>query len=89
MDPRGSRTQRGYGKAHQQLRNAWQKRLDRGEVVPCWRCGKRINPQSWHLGHDDQRVTRGPECVPCNLGAKRQRNGPSTKRPAERHPGLA
>ena len=44
--------------------------MDAGEVFTCWRCRTtEINPQHWHLGHDDhdRSVYRGPECVPCNL----------------------
>lgn len=87
-DPRGTSAQRGYGKRHKQLRAAWQKRLDAGEVVNCWRCGKRIDPERWHLGHDDRDRTayRGPECPRCNIGAPHKLV--PRKRPAEKHPGL-
>ena len=70
---RGSRQARGYGAEHNRLRAQWQARLNRGEVVWCWRCRTRgvwtrIDPTRWHLGHDDFDRTRwlGPECVPCN-----------------------
>lgn len=66
---RGSRQQRGYDQHHDALRRSWQRRLDAGEQVDCWRCGRRIDPGNWHLGHDDddRSVYRGPECPPCNL----------------------
>ena len=66
---RGSRQQRGYGRAHELLRADWQRRIDAGEIVYCWRCKTtRITGRAWHLGHDDHDRTRyrGPECVPCN-----------------------
>jgi hypothetical protein len=51
---RGSSTARGYGYAHQQHRAAWQRRIDAGEVVYCWRCETtRITGRDWHDGHDD------------------------------------
>ncbi|MBK6556280.1 MAG: hypothetical protein IPG16_03340 [Comamonadaceae bacterium] len=49
--------------------------MDRGETFTCWRCGDDIDPEHWHLGHDDydRTVYRGPECIPCNT-ATRGRN---------------
>ena len=77
---RGTTGQRGYGSAHVRLRAQWQRRLDAGEVVYCWRCltrGKhtRIDPKHWHLGHadEDRSMYRGPECPPCNLGTASRR----------------
>lgn len=77
---RGTRQERGYGAEHDQLRARWQRRLDAGEVVHCWRCQLRgvltvIDPKAWHLGHDDadRSVYRGPECVPCNLATSGRR----------------
>lgn len=70
---RGTRQQRGYDAAHDALRAAWQRRIDAGEVVHCWRpgCHVRIVGRAWHLGHDDRdrSITRGPECIACNLSA--------------------
>ena len=68
---RGTREQRGYGKQHQATRRYWQARMDSGAVVRCWRCNRPLDPTAWHLGHDDhdRTVTRGPECVDCNLRA--------------------
>ena len=64
---RGSSTQRGYGTQHQKLRAHWQRRLDNGEPIQCWRCGQPINPDAWDLGHTDSRTGyAGPECRPCN-----------------------
>lgn len=66
---RGSRQDRGYDAEHDKLRAAWQRRLDRGELVMCWRClVKQIDPTDWHLGHCDVDRTKyhGPECPPCN-----------------------
>jgi hypothetical protein len=81
---RGTRQQRGYDSAHDGLRAHWQRRLDMGEVVWCWRCltqGQRtpIDPKAWHLGHDDgdRSRYRGPECVPCNTATAGRRISPS------------
>jgi hypothetical protein len=65
---RGTSTERGYGSAHQRLRREYELRMRAGEVFHCWRCGAEIDPDAWHLGHDDhdRSVYRGPECVPCN-----------------------
>lgn len=65
---RGSRQARGYDRAHDALRAQYQRDMDRGKRFDCWRCDNPIDPQSWHLGHDDfdRAVYRGPECVPCN-----------------------
>lgn len=66
---RGTRQERGYDAAHDRLRADWQRRLDTGEVVICWRCAEAgkphaIDPNDWQLGHDDddRTVYRGPEC---------------------------
>lgn len=70
---RGTTTQRGYGANHQQERVAWQRRIDSGELIFCWRCGEQIQQGAgWHLGHDDvdRSITRGPEHDRrCNLSA--------------------
>ena len=73
---RGKTYERGYNKRHVKLRSQWQRRLDSGEHVTCWRCGTRIDPTSWHLGHDDddRTVYRGPECVPCNTATASRRH---------------
>lgn len=67
---RGTRTERGYGPDHQAERADWQRRIDAGEDVHCWRCNAPIG-HDWHLGHDDddRTITRGPECPACNLHA--------------------
>ena len=72
---RGTRQERGYDYPHLRLRATYQARMDRGEVFHCWRCGKTIDPTSWHLGHDDHDRTlyRGPECVPCNTATSSRR----------------
>jgi hypothetical protein len=65
---RGTSGERGYDYAHQRLRRNYQIRMESGEVFQCWRCGREIDPDAWHLGHDDHNrgTYRGPECVPCN-----------------------
>lgn len=68
---RGSTPQRGYGYRHRQMRAGWQRRIDAGEDVRCWRCGEPITGQDWDLGHDDndRSIYRGPECVGGNRRA--------------------
>lgn len=65
---RGTRQERGYDAAHDRLRAQWQRRMDAGERVTCWRCGDPIDPTAWTLGHcdDDRRQHHGPECPPCD-----------------------
>ena len=64
---RGTPAQRGYDTEHQKLRRTWQARLDAGEIIHCARCGSRINPRAWDLGHTEDRAAwTGPECVGCN-----------------------
>ena len=70
-------TARGYDHTHRREREAWQHRLDAGEPVKCWRCGRLIGTTVWHLGHvHDERDTvttrarRWPEhASECNLSA--------------------
>lgn len=66
---RGTRQERGYGADHKALRAEWQRRMDAGERVTCWRCAEQghthdVDPNRWDLGHDDndRSVYRGPEC---------------------------
>ena len=70
---RGTRQQRGYDAGHDALRASWQRRIDAGEHVTCWRptCNRTITGRAWHLGHDDvdRHITHGPECISCNLTA--------------------
>ena len=72
---RGTRQARGYDAPHDRLRAAWQRHLDTGQLVACWRCGSPIDPKRWHLGHDDHDRTkyRGPECVECNTATAARR----------------
>ena len=65
---RGTRQERGYDAAHDQLRAKWQRRLDDGLVVHCWRCGDQVDPTNWTLGHCDIDRTKyhGPECPRCD-----------------------
>jgi len=65
---RGTRQARGYDAAHDALRADWQRRMNNGERVTCWRHGEPIDPSNWHLGHCDinRGVYHGPECVSGN-----------------------
>lgn len=76
---RGTRQARGYDSAHNKLRAAYQRRMNRGETFTCWRCGATINPAAWHLGHDDHDRSRwnGPECIPCNLATSGRNISPN------------
>lgn len=66
---RGTRQQRGYDRDHDNLRASWQRKLNAGLIVYCWRpdCGTRITPNDWTLGHCDIDRTKyhGPECASC------------------------
>ena len=66
---RGTRAQRGYDAVHDRLRAHWQRRIDNGERVTCWRpdCTNVLTGRDWHLGHHDDRTHAGPECTRCNL----------------------
>lgn len=72
---RGTRQERGYDARHDALRADYQRRMNRGETFQCWRCGDDIDPEHWHLGHDDhdRSTYRGPECPPCNLATSGRR----------------
>ena len=75
---RGTRQQRGYDNAHDKLRRAYQRSMDNGCVYHCWRCTRLIDPNDWHLGHDDhdRNVYRGPECPACNQATAGRRISP-------------
>jgi hypothetical protein len=61
---------RGYTHQHRKTRAESALQVATG-TVKCWRCLERIESgDEWHLGHDDDRVTRGPEHARrCNLSA--------------------
>ena len=68
---RGSARQRGYGAEHDELRAAWQAKIDDGELVVCATCTTVITPATqWDLGHakGDRSRYLGPQCWPCNRG---------------------
>lgn len=77
---RGTSTERGYGTKHQHKRIGWQRRLDKGERVTCWRpdCDTIINPDDWTLGHcdNDRTIYHGPECAPCQYATAGRRDTP-------------
>lgn len=69
---RGSAHARGYDRGHRALHDRWATRIERGDIVHCWRCRTQITRVAdLHIGHDDddRRITRGPEHAKCNLAA--------------------
>jgi hypothetical protein len=76
---RGSRQERGYDAQHDRLRRAWQREMDRGLGITCWRCGDLIDPTNWTLGHcdDDRTKYHGPECPPCDYATSGRTACPS------------
>ena len=72
---RGTRQTRGYGARHDTIRAGIAERMAKGERFRCWRCGVTLDPNAWHLGHDDHDRSRyrGPECVPCNTATSGRR----------------
>lgn len=75
-EARGRRQQRGYDVDYDRKHREWQRRLDAGERVTCWRCAEQGKPHTvdptpgqWHLGHDnqDRSIIRGPQCPGSNL----------------------
>lgn len=70
--PNSAQRTKEYNSAeHKQARKDGKALVASGRAF-CWRCGKHIPPGSvcgpdWHVGHDAQRVIRGPECASCNL----------------------
>jgi hypothetical protein len=71
---RGTRQQRGYNADHDALRAKWQRRMDRGLKVTCWRCSAPIDPSKWDLGHTDEgKAYAGPECRSCNRATASRR----------------
>lgn len=73
--PQPTTTEKGYGSAHQKVRERVKRTVDCGQAV-CWRCGRWIRPGSpWDLGHDDTPtakvfgIYRGPEHQRCSRSA--------------------
>ena len=60
-----------YGVAHKRRRAEFAKRLERGEVITCMRCGLEIGPdQNWELDHSDRDPSWSwPSHQWCNRGA--------------------
>lgn len=70
----GTKQQRGYDAEYDRQRRADIARLERGEVLTCWRCGTVVYPHDYSLGHcdDDRTIIHGPEHLKqCNLANTR------------------
>jgi hypothetical protein len=68
---RNAKQRQMYGPTHRRRRVQFARRIERGEVLICPRCGLPIGPdQKWDLGHDDwnPRIER-PEHRTCNRAA--------------------
>jgi hypothetical protein len=77
---RGSSAERGYGRAHRQLRARYQR--DGVVGLPCPRCGKAIRPgEPWDLDHDDRDRSKylGPSHARCNRAWNRKDGGDSAR----------
>lgn len=61
---------------HQAARRAAKEAVAAG-IARCWRCGNRLRPGHWHMGHDDDQPDqlRGPECDTCNRSAGARKAG--------------
>ena len=75
---RGTRQQRGYDATYDRAHRDYQHRMNAGEQFNCWRCGLRIDPTAWTLGHDDhdRDILRGPECPTCQYATAGRRISP-------------
>jgi hypothetical protein len=60
-----------YGVKHTRRRREFARRLERGEVIYCFRCGEEIGlDQFWELDHDDRDPSRSfPAHRSCNRSA--------------------
>lgn len=70
--------ERGYGHAHQALRERWRPRVEAGEVACCLPfCGGAliVPGEAWDLAHHpaDRSVTLGPAHARCNRNTSRER----------------
>lgn len=63
---RGTRTQRGYGAAHQTERAQIAADIRAGKDIRCVTCNQPLTPD-FHYGHTDDRTGHiGPQCPLCN-----------------------
>lgn len=84
---RGTPKERGYDSAHSGQRWAIQARIERGEIVRCWRCGVQLTRRARDLGHDDHdRYRSGPQADP-NSGRSEVRGYTLTALPSEGYDG--
>jgi hypothetical protein len=71
---RNKRQRELYGATHRRLRRQFARRIERGEMPICPRCGLSIGPDElWDLGHDDFNPSiERPEHRTCNRAAPNQ-----------------
>ena len=68
---RNKRQRERYGPAHLRRRRKFARRLERGEILTCFRCGGELDADSdWELDHDDRDPMRSfPSHKSCNRSA--------------------
>jgi len=68
---RNKRQRERYGPAHLRRRREFVRRFERGEIIPCFRCGGDLDYDSdWELDHDDRDPARSfPSHKSCNRAA--------------------
>ena len=69
---RNKKQRERYGPAHRGRRRDFARRIERGEIIPCFRCGGEIGAdQDWELDHDDYDLAQSfPSHRSCNRGAR-------------------
>ena len=71
---RNKRQRERYGPTHLRRRRDFARRIERGEMILCFRCGEEIGPdQDWDLDHDDRDPSQShPSHRSCNRAAPNQ-----------------
>jgi len=71
---RNKKQRERYGPAHLRRRRDFARRIERGEMIHCFRCGDEIGAdQDWDLDHDDRNLSPSyPSHRGCNRAAPNQ-----------------